>query len=790
MIIQKDFTGLTSSEVEERTKTFGLNQIPEKKAGFIKRIAKWIVSPISLMLIAASVLSFIGRNTFDGYFIVFLLFLNFGVSFWQENKADKAIEKLKEKLAIQVKVLRDGHWIYLESKYLVPGDVLELDIGDIVPADTEIIDSKNLAANESVITGESLPKDKKDGDKLFSGSYISSGVCKARVTATGKNTFFGKTLVSIETSKKRKSILERDILRISKYLSGISISIALILTAFYLIGHKPLSDLLILDISLIIAGVPISLPTVMTLIISIGVLALSKENVIVRRLSSLEDFSNVNMLLTDKTGTLTKNQINVEKIITYNGFKEKDATKYSYYAIQGNEKNPVDAAIISNAKKSGFTERPDFVDFVPFDSSRKRSTATIKENNKTVTLSIGAPQVIEKYCSFGKGEKKKFEEDFVSAGKGGYRPLAIGIARGNKEKGLKLIGMTLLSDTPYSDIKDTVQFMKDNGIDVKMLTGDNDAIAKRVAGDLGFTGQIINRSQLKENDIKNVPGNWINSVAGFSEIYPEDKMGIVQLAQKGNNTVAVTGDGVNDLPAIHTADVGIAVSNGVDALKSSADIVLLSDGLSVIKTAIIEARKIFSRLYTYSIYRISESFRLILSIGILGLAYGIYPLTAIQIIILALLNDLPIITLAYDRVKAVNKPASIDVKKRFILATSFGFVGLFNSVLFFWLANNIFHLPLDIIQTMFFLKLTIGGHMLIYVAHTRDRWFKFLPSKQVIIATLTTQAVGTILAVTGTFMNQIPITYALIMWGWAFVWMQITDLTKFFVRKEERLLMG
>lgn len=479
MINTQNYKGLTNSEAEEKTKQFGLNEIPEKKAGFFNKAGKWLISPISLMLIAASVLSFIGNKTFDGYFIIFLLFLNFGVSFWQESKADRAVEDLKEKLRISINVLRNGKWIYLDSKYLVPGDIVRLNIGDIIPADAQIISTNNLSVNESVITGESLPKDKKEKDYVYSGSYISSGMCTAKITSTGKNTSFGKTLISIETNKKT-SILEADILRIAKYLSLISIGVALILTAVFLIGHQSLNELLVLDLSLLIAGVPISLPTVMTLIISIGVVSLSKKDVIVRRLSSLEDFSNVDLLLTDKTGTLTKNQINVEKVISYNKFKEQDVRKYSFYAIQGNEKNPLDLAIINNSKARGIGGKPAFIGFIPFDSSRKRSTATINDNGRIVTLSLGAPQVIEEYCSFKKGEKKEFEKDFTDAGKKGYRSLAIAMANGSSEKNLKLVGMILLSDTPYSDIKDSIKFMEENGISVKMLTGDSDAIAKRV----------------------------------------------------------------------------------------------------------------------------------------------------------------------------------------------------------------------------------------------------------------------------------------------------------------------
>ena len=315
----KTYSGLDNDEVVRRQKQYGLNEIKEKKPGLILKFAKWFISPIALMLLAAALLSMYLGKSFDFYFILFLMLLNFLIGFWQEKKADNAIEKLSQRLAVNVKVLRDGNWQWLESKYIVPGDIIDLNSGDIVPADVKILEAKSLSVNEAALTGESLPKEKEESDVCFSGSFIALGWASAEVQATGKNTYFGKILISIDKTVKR-SILEKDILSISKWLSLLSLGAVILLSAVFLWEGKPFIEILTLDLSLVIAGIPISLPTVMTLIISFGVLGLAKKKTIVRRLSALEEIANVNLLLSDKTGTLTKNEITVEKMIVYNGY--------------------------------------------------------------------------------------------------------------------------------------------------------------------------------------------------------------------------------------------------------------------------------------------------------------------------------------------------------------------------------------------------------------------------------------------------------------------------------------
>ncbi len=765
--------GLSESAAERVLAQVGPNILTIRKKSPLLKFFRWFVSPIPLMLLAAASLSYVSGKMTDALLILFLLLVNYAVQLWHEHKADQTVAKLEEHLAVSATVLRDGAWKRVSAATLVPGDCIALRIGSLIPADAKLLTTSNFSADESMLTGESLPKEKRVGDTVYSAAFVTSGSAEALVTATGARTYFGKAIKTLELAKKR-SALETDILSISKMLSLLALAAIVIMTVVLLLNHGTLVDVMTLGISLLIAGIPVELPTVMSLIISVGVLNLARNGAVVRRLSSLEDLANVNLLLSDKTGTLTENKIHIASITVFPGWNETDALLLAASATDAAEANPLETAIRDAAVASHIALPPQ-ISLVPGDSERKRGTAIIERGGAPWTITLGAPPTVAALCRFTTATSTLFAKTVDAAAERGDRALLVAVARNSREeRNLEPVALLLLADALRTDAAKTIETMRDDGIVVKMLTGDGLPIAREMAQVLNLQGTMYGRTIF--DDPKKL-AQVLPTAAGFAEVVPKDKYLAVEAAKKYAR-VAVTGDGANDIPSVSDADVGIAVAHSVDALRETADIVLISNGLAVIGSAIREARTVFMRLYHYSLYRISESSRLILTIVIIGVIVRNYPLTPIQVLLLAFLNDVPIISTAFDRVKIPQAPAAINAKQRAASSFTFGFVGVLNSVFMFLLAYYYLHLPWAWIQTLFFLKLVISGHMLIYIAHTEDNWFRWFPSWQVIAAVTATQLLVTFAAAFGLFTAPIPFWVIALVWVWSFFWMQMTALLK------------
>ncbi len=639
--------GLSSDEARVRQRKYGLNAISEKKVSPLIKFLQYFYGPIPFMIMIAVVLSAIIGHWEDFFIILALLFSNAIVGFYQERKADNAIELLKQRLALTAKVLRDGKWGMIPALELVPGDVVRVRLGDIVPADVKLIEGQFLEVDQSALTGESLPVEKTLNDVAYSGSIVRRGEMNALVVNTGIHTYFGRTTKLVEEAIN-VSHFQRNVAKIGNYLILIVAILVLIVFVVALLRHQSLLDTLQFALVLTIAGIPVALPAVLSVTLAVGAVILAKKEALVSKLTSIEELAGMDILCSDKTGTITKNQLSVAQIVTYD-VSQADMLLAAALASRAEDKDPIDNAVLEKATAtSGAGERTvDFKvkRFTPFDPVIKRTEAVVEGDEGDFQVAKGAPQVALQMARNKEAIQAQVNKGVEEMARLGYR--ALGVVR-NDGAGWKFLGVLGLQDPPRDDSSETVAQAKRMGVDVKMVTGDHTAIAKEVSRQVGLGTNIVSAKALLDT-LDQQAEEMIENADGIAEVFPEAKFRIVDLLQKKGHIVGMTGDGVNDAPALKKADAGIAVEGATDAAKSAADIVLTRPGLSVIIDAIIESRKIFQRMINYSIYRICETIRLLFFVTLSIIVFQFYPITALMIVLLALLNDLPILTIAYDK---------------------------------------------------------------------------------------------------------------------------------------------
>ncbi|XRO77198.1 plasma-membrane proton-efflux P-type ATPase [Methanocaldococcus sp. 10A] len=784
-------TGLSTEEARERLKIYGYNEIPEKKVHPIIKFLSYFWNPIAWMIEIAAILSAIIKHWVDFAIILILLIVNGVVGFWEEHKAENVIEYLKQKMALNARVLRDGKWKTILARELVPGDVVRVRIGDIVPADIILVDGDYLVVDESALTGESLPVEKKIGDIAYSGSIVKKGEMTGIVKATALNTYFGKTVKLVEKAEKVSSY-QKMIINIGNYLIILAVILIAIMVAIELFRGKSLIETAQFALVLAVSAIPAAMPAVLSITMAIGALNLAKKDVIVKKLVSIEELAGVDILCSDKTGTLTKNQLVCGDIIALNNFSKEDVILFAALASREEDADAIDMAILNEAKKLGLAEKIKkykIKKFIPFDPVIKRTEAEVV-NGEEFKVSKGAPHVILDLCNADENLRKKVIEIVNKLAENGYRALGVAVYKNNE---WHFVGIIPLYDPPREDAPLAVKKIKELGVKIKMVTGDHIAIAKNIAKMLGIGDKIISMSELlkklKRGEIKEEKfDDIVEESDGFAEVFPEHKYKIVDSLQKKNHMVAMTGDGVNDAPALKKADCGIAVSNATDAARAAADIILLSPGISVIVDAIQEARRIFQRMESYVIYRITETIRILFFVELCILILGIYPITALMIVLLAILNDIPILAIAYDNVIEPKYPVKWKMKEILIISTILGFSGVVSSFLIFYIADVFLHLTIAELQSFVFLKLILAGHATIFVTRIRDRFYKKpYPSKWLFWGVMGTNIIGTIVAAEGIFMAPIGWDLALFMWIFAHGWMLIEDEIKMLLLKRLKI---
>ncbi len=770
--------GLTEAEAQKRLSQYGPNEIAEKKTNEILKFLSYFWGPIPWMIEAAVILSAAARHWPDFGIILLLLLANALVGFWEEHQAGNAIAALKATLAIKARVKRDGQWVNPAARELVPGDAIRLRLGDIVPADARLLAGDEISVDQSALTGESMPATRKSGDAVFSGSIVRRGEIDALVYATGGKTYFGKTAELVETAVT-VSHFQKAVLKIGNYLIVLALILVAVIIALGIYRGEPIVTVLQFALVLTVAAIPVAMPTVLSVTMAVGARLLAKKQAIVSKLVAIEELAGVDVLCADKTGTLTQNKLTLGAPFCLDAIPADDLILAGALASQAANNDTIDLAVLGGLKDKEALKPYQVTHFTPFDPVHKRTEATVKgADGKTFKVTKGASQVIlalSANAAAVKPDVDKAVDDFAARG---FR--ALGVARADGDGEWRLLGVLPLFDPPREDAKSTIATAAEMGVKIKMVTGDALAIAREMAKTLGMGSNILDAKTLGDSktDETAAAAKTIEDADGFAQVFPEHKFHIVDVLQKHGHIVGMTGDGVNDAPALKKADCGIAVSGATDAARAAAAIVLLTPGLSVIIDAIKESRRIFQRMNSYAIYRIAETLRVLLFMTLAIVVFKFYPVTAIMIVMLALLNDGAILSIAYDNVIYRNKPEAWDMRTVLGISTVLGVVGVIAAFGLFYLGERIFHLDRAHIQTLMYLKLSVAGHLTIFLTRTRGPFWSIRPAKILLLAVLGTQTLATLIAVYGLFMTPLGWGWALFVWGYALVWFLVNDRVK------------
>jgi H+-transporting ATPase len=774
--------GLSQEEAQRRLEKYGPNQIEEEKVNPILKFLSYFWGPIPWMIEVAAALSAILQHWVDLIIILVLLLFNAIVGFWQEFQAANAVEALKKQLALKARAKRGGKWQEIDAALLVPGDVIRLRLGDIIPADVKLAEGDYLSVDQSALTGESLPVEKKAGEVAYSGSVAKQGEMVGMVTATGSNTYFGRT-ARLVSAARSVSHFQRAVLAIGDYLIYLSLGLAVALVLVMIFRGATFLTLIQFALILIVAAIPVAMPAVLSVTMAIGAVVLARMKAIVTRLESIEEMAGMDILCSDKTGTLTQNKLTLGDPVLFGAKDVQELVLVASLASKEEDRDAIDMAVLAGLEDPQSISKYEQTHFVPFDPVRKRIEAEIQDpNGSSFKVTKGAPQVILDICDPDAEVKEKADAKVQEFAQQGYRTL--GVARAPKDDDWQFLGILPLYDPPREDSKDTIQRAKEHGIQVKMVTGDNLAIAKQISGQLGLGTNIHVADELfKEGGgtqavSKDVAAR-VEAADGFAQVFPEHKFDIVQVLQDEEHIVGMTGDGVNDAPALKQANTGIAVSGATDAARAAADLVLTAPGLSVIVQAVEEARKIFERMNSYAIYRIIETIRIMFFVVLAMSIFNFYPITTIMIILLALLNDLPIMTIAYDNTWLDPKPVRWEMRRVLTVATTLGLIGVVETFGMLVIGIMLLNLNQAQIQSLIYLKLAVAGHLTLFVARTKRPFFsRPYPAPILLIAILMTQSLAAAIVGFGLLVTAIPWIYVGMVWAYCLVWIFIEDWAK------------
>ncbi len=726
-------TGLSDSDVRERREKFGYNEIPQRQRGPVRGILKRMWGPIPWLLEAAMIFELALGKVAQAAVVFLLLVFSALVGEIQEKRAKKALGYLHQQLQITVRVLRGGIWQTATARELVPGDIVHVRVGDIVPADLEIV-SGTISVNESVLTGESIDVTKSVGEKVFSASTISHGEAIASVSATGKKSSYGKTaeLVRAAEPPGRLQVLLFNIVR---YLAYLDVFLAVILVITALVHGTSWQDLLPFLVILFIATIPISMPSSFVVANSLEARNLAKEGVLITGLSGIQEAASMNVLLVDKTGTITNNRPEIAELVPFGQTRDNELLRLAAAASDDTSRDSISTAILS-ALKTRQLAMPERKSFTAFDPVHKVSRAQIAQNGKAINVVLGSPVVVGEVAT----TPGEFAARVSVLSSKGCRVLAV--ASGDDK--LVCQGLIALADSPRADARESIEKIKGLGIRVIMLTGDTPGTARAIAEQVGIGSRIGTLEDALSKPL---------DFDGFANVYPEDKYKIVQALQKSGMVVGMTGDGINDGPALKQADVGIAVSTATDVAKSAARVVLTEPRLSDITKVIDGGHRVYRRMMTWTITKLARTAELAALLTFGFIFTGFFPVSLTLIVFIIVMNDMVTLTLGTDKAWPTTVPERWDIGKLSQLSAIFTVGWLLLGLGLLWFYLEIQHLSAGQISSLMFLYLIYSAMVTILMTRTRDAFFSFLPSKWVSGMIAINFVVATLMAVFGWMMT-------------------------------------
>ncbi len=748
-------TGLANAEVEVRRKEHGYNEVAVQKGHPLRMFLGkfWGVSAWMLELII--VLSIILRKYSDLAVVSALLVVNAVLGFFQEYRAAGVVETLQKKLQVSARVLRDSTWQIIPARDLVPGDVVRLRPGDIIPADLKLL-AGELGIDQSALTGESMDADKSSGDVLSSGSVVRRGEGNGVVMLTGARTYFGRTTELVQKARPKLHI-EAVVAKVVRSLFVIVGSLLGVVIVLSLIRGVPLLEMVPLLLVLLMSAVPVALPVMFTVSMAVGAKELAKRGVLVTRLSASEDAATMDVLCVDKTGTITMNRLAVTGVIPQEGATESEVLFAGALASHEANQDPIDLAFLAAARERHIFEGLPVVtpvSFAPFDAQNRRTEAVVEQNGQRMLVMKGALRTIAQACGLQLAAIEALEASVSELALKGYRTLAV--ARGPEIGTPALIGLVTLYDPLRPEAAQLVATLRNLGVAVKMLTGDALAVASEIARGVGLP--LIRRvADLKAAGAGtgaasgNEAVDLLAGADGFAEVYPEDKYIVVQHLQAAGHVTGMTGDGINDAPALRQAEVGIAVSTATDVAKGAASVVLTEPGLTNIVALVEQGRTIYQRILTWVINKISRTILKSAFVAIAFVVTGKFVVSAFAMLLLVFMADFAKIALATDHVRPSRKPETWNIGGFITVSVVLGIAMVVEALFLLWIGWSHFGLATnnDALYSFSFLTLLYFAIFSIVSARERRRFWATMPGRTLVAALMADAIIGTLLTLAG-----------------------------------------